>query len=102
MDSAIPRSLDSTHPGHNLDGGWKVIISTHLDLLHCFKIYSASGLVANTVIRSVRSGLLPLAELKIFSTLRHHLAGIHCFDYDTYSNTEFKVRGIVANTVRSG
>ncbi|RYP61967.1 hypothetical protein DL770_009668 [Monosporascus sp. CRB-9-2] len=46
-----------------------MFMSICLYLIDCFTIYSASALAANTVVRSIGGGLLPLAGLRMFSEL---------------------------------
>ncbi|KAH7313949.1 major facilitator superfamily domain-containing protein [Stachybotrys elegans] len=57
--------------GMTLMGVGNVIMfmSICLYLIDCFGIYSASALAANTVVRSIGGGLLPLAGLRLFASL---------------------------------
>lgn len=50
-------------------GNMIIFLSVSLYLIDCFTIYSASALAANTVVRSIGGGLLPLAGLSMFTAL---------------------------------
>jgi hypothetical protein len=50
-------------------GNMIIFLSISLYLIDCYGIFSASALAANTVVRSIGGGVLPLAGLRMFSAL---------------------------------
>lgn len=50
-------------------GNMIALLSVMLYLIDCFNEFSASALAANTVVRSIGGGVLPLAGLSMFSAL---------------------------------